>query len=920
MANENEADITIENLDADQSDKQVADIGVSNATVSAEAAGAAAESAEIATLGDLDRSQIVKSEYGQLWNRSIIREMETSYLDYAMSVIVARALPDARDGMKPVHRRILYSMHRSGIHYNTPYKKSARIVGDVLGKYHPHGDASVYMALVRLAQPFSMRYPLIDGQGNFGSIDGDPPAAMRYTEARMAKITTEILADIDKNTVPMIDNFDGSLKEPSVLPGKIPNLLMMGSEGIAVGMATKIPPHNLTEVGHAVINMIKKGQVDAAETINADAIVKPTDKDSLAANHDLIEDAITRDPKQIAGHFVSEITFEEIMNDIKGPDFPSGGLIFDAKGIAEVYRTGKGRIVNRAKAEIVDDGKGHLQIIATEIPYQVNKALLIKKLGELSKLKKIVGIKDANDHSDRHGMQITIDLKKDAQPKVVLNKLYQLTEFQVNFPVNMVALNSEGVPQLMNIKQILREYILHRQLVVIRRAQFDLIKARDRAHILEGLIIALDNIDAVIKVIRESKDIPVAKAALMEKFGLSEIQATAIVELRLGRLAALERLKIEQEYAEIQQTINDLLVMLARPQAILDTIVSEMEELIANYGDDRLTTVIPSKVGEFSEEDLIPDQETIITLTQTNYIKRLPPETFRAQSRGGKGMAGVKMKEDDLVKCILSVHTHDNLLFFTNLGRVFQLKAHEIPEVSRTAKGTATVNLINLKAGEKVEFILKLDLAADRDKHIALITKAGLVKKTAVSQFDNIRGNGIIAISLNSGDELVWGQIVAAKDDILLVTRQGKCIRFNEDQVKATSRDTKGVKGITLRGDEVVDVEIIKPDDQDQQHFLLTITANGMGKMTTIEQYPQQNRSGTGLKVAIVNEKTGPIAKAFLIHDKNQEIIISTKAGQTIKMSLQDVPTPARVSQGVILIRLEHDDSVVTATLTDSDQ
>jgi len=912
MANENEADITIENLEADQA----TDVGVTNTTVSAEAAGAAAESAEIATLGDLDRSQIVKSEYGQLWNRSIIREMEMSYLDYAMSVIVARALPDARDGLKPVHRRILYSMHRSGIHYNTPYKKSARIVGDVLGKYHPHGDASVYMALVRLAQPFSMRYPLIDGQGNFGSVDGDAPAAMRYTEARMAKITSEILADIDKNTVPMIDNFDGSLKEPAVLPGKIPNLLLMGSEGIAVGMATKIPPHNLTEVGHAIINMIKKGQVDNAETINADNIVKATDKDSLAANHEIIEEAIHRDAKQIAGHFVSSISFEEIMSDIKGPDFPSGGLIFDEKAIAEVYRTGKGRIVNRAQAEIVDDGKGHVQIISNAVPYQCSGDKIVARIVELAKAKKLIGIKDANNHSDRHGFQITIDLKKDAQPKVVLNKLYQLTEFQVNFPVNMVALNADGVPQLMNIKQVLREYILHRQLVVIRRAQFDLIKARDRAHILEGLIIALDNIDAVIKVIRESKDIPVAKTALMENFGLSEIQATAIVELRLGRLAALERLKIEQEYSEIQKTINDLLSKIAHPQSILDTIISEMEELIANYGDERLTKVIPGKVGEFSQEDLIPDQETIITLTRTNYIKRLPPDTFRAQSRGGKGTAGVKMKEDDLVKCILSVNTHDNLLLFTNLGRVFQLKAHEIPEVSKGAKGTAVVNLINLKSGEKVEFILKINLEENRDQHIALITKAGLVKKTAVSQFDNIRGNGIIAISLNSGDELVWGQLVNKNDDILLVTRHGMCIRFNEDQVKATSRDTKGVKGITLRSDEVVDVEIIKPEDQNAQHYLLTITEGGMGKMTSIEQYPRQNRSGTGLKVAVVNDKTGPIAKAFLIKDKTQEIIISTKAGQTIKMSLNDVPTPARVSQGVILIRLDADDSVATATLT----
>ena len=576
---------------------------------------------------------ISPTPYGQLLNRSIVAEMEKSYLDYAMSVIVARALPDARDGMKPVHRRILYSMHRSGITVSSPYKKSARIVGAVLGKYHPHGDSSVYGALVRLAQPFNMRYPLIDGQGNFGSIDGDPPAAMRYTEARMSKFCAEMLMDIDKNTVPMIDNFDGSLKEPAVLPTRVPNLLLMGSEGIAVGMATKIPPHNLTEVGQAIIAMVRQAQVSDTQTLDIAHITAPTDKNSLAANHDLIETAITTDPKVIAGHLVSAITFEEIMDVIKGPDFPTGALIFDKNAINEIYRTGKGRIVMRAKTEIVDDGHGHTQILATEIPYQVNKSVLLGKISDLVKAQKLPGIKAVNDHSDRHGMTITIDLKKDAQPKVILNKLFNLTDFQANFPVNMVALNADGVPQLMNIKQMLREFILHRQLIVIRRAQFDLIKARDRAHILEGLLIALSNIDAVIQTIRESKDIPTARQALMDKFGLSELQATAIVELRLGRLAALERLKIEQEYAQIQQTINDLLTLLGTPQKVLDTIVAETQEVIDTYGDERLTTVVPGKVGEFSQEDLIPDTETIITLTQTNYIKRLPPDERRRPSQ-----------------------------------------------------------------------------------------------------------------------------------------------------------------------------------------------------------------------------------------------------------------------------------------------
>jgi DNA gyrase subunit A len=839
--------------------------------------------------------------------------METSYLDYAMSVIVARALPDARDGMKPVHRRILYSMHRSGIHANTAYKKSARIVGDVLGKYHPHGDSSVYMALVRLAQPFSMRYPLIDGQGNFGSVDGDAPAAMRYTEARMSKISAEILADIDKETVPMIDNFDGSLKEPAVLPGKIPNLLLMGSEGIAVGMATKIPPHNLTEVCQAIIATIKKGQVSAAQVIDLKQITKPTDKNSLAANQAVIDEAISRDARDICGNFASEISFEEIMAHIKGPDFPTAGIIFDKKGINETYQTGKGRVIIRAKAEIVEN-KGKMQIIATQLPYQVNKAKLLEKIGELVKAKKIIGIRDVNDHSDRKGMAVTVDLKKDSQPKIVLNKLFKLTEFQISFPINMVALNSEGVPQLMNIKQILREYILHRQRVIVKRAQFELVKARDRAHILEGLLIAQENIDEVIKIIRTSYDN--ARDRLMERFGLSEIQAQAILDMQLKRLQGLEREKLEAEYKQIQATINQLLILLGTPKKVLDTIAAEVQELIDNYGDKRLTTLVKGKVGEFNEEDLIPDQCTIVTLTRTGYVKRISPDSFRAQSRGGKGANGVKMKEEDVVKCILSVNTHDTLLLFTNLGRVFKIRAFEIPESSRTAKGSAVVNIVSLKADEKVESILPFDLQRDNDKYIALITKRGLVKKTAVKLYENIRAGGIIAIALHAGDQLVWGQITTGNDDLLLVTHGGKSIRFNEKQVKPTSRDTSGVKGITLKDDHVVDVEVIRQADKDKKQYLFTLTQKGMGKMTAIKQYPVQSRAGMGLKVAVVNAKTGPIVKAFLVDDSFEEVIISSKDGQTLKTSLKSIPRPARVSQGVILIRLASGDQVATATLT----
>ncbi len=863
---------------------------------------------------DNQDGHIEDSPFGKLKHQNIITEMEHSYLDYAMSVIVARALPDARDGMKPVHRRILYSMHRTGIHYTSVYKKCARIVGDVLGKYHPHGDSSVYMALARLAQDFSMRYPLVDGQGNFGSVDGDSPAAMRYTEAKLAKISDEILADIDKDTVPMIDNFDGSLKEPSVLPGKIPNLLLMGSEGIAVGMATKIPPHNLTEVCQAIIAMVNHGHVEDANALDISTIVQPTDKDSLKANQTLIDAAISRPSKELAGKFLSDISFEEIMDHIQGPDFPGGAIIFDKKAINEAYLTGRGRIIVRAKTEIIETKKGGWQIIATEIPYQVNKAKLLEKIGELVKAKKIIGIRDANDHSDRKGMQITIDLKKDAQPKVVLNKLFKLTEFQSSFPVNMVALNSDGVPQLMNIKQILREYVTHRQQVIIRRAQFELIKARDRAHILEGLIIALNNLDEIIKLIRSSYDD--AKERLMARFGLSEIQAQAILDMRLAKLQGLEREKIEAEYKQLQETINHLLKLLGDPQAVLDVLIAETQELIDNYGDKRRTKVVKGKVGEFSDEDLIADESAVITLTKTGYIKRISPDAFRAQSRGGKGVVGVKMKEEDVVKCLLTVNTHSDLLFFTNLGRVFKIKAYEIPESSKTAKGTAVVNLINLKPDEKVESILKFDFETNSKNFIALITKQGLIKKTAVKQYDNIRQNGIIAIDLNKDDELVWGQITTGNDEIILITYKGKSIRFSEKEVKASSRDTKGVKGITLNGDYVVDVEIIAAAEKNQKRHLFTITEGGMGKMTPIEGYPVQKRSGSGLKVAEVNKKTGNLSKAFLVKTCHEDVIISTNEGQTIKLAIKDIPILSRSTQGVILIRLNGNDQVATAALT----
>jgi len=890
------------------------------------------------------------SKFGKLKYISISSEMRQSYLDYAMSVIVARALPDVRDGLKPVHRRILYSMYKSGIHHTSAYKKSARIVGDVLGKYHPHGDSAVYGALVRLAQDFSMRYPLVDGQGNFGSVDGDSPAAMRYTEARLAKITAELLRDLDKNTVPFSDNFDGSLQEPLVLPAKLPNLLLMGSEGIAVGMATKIPPHNLTEVGQAIIAMIKHGKAEiepatadehlltssqtnaqsarkenssstAPLTTNSTAVTSKnfTVTDEIAAQNLVIDQLLATNPSQLAGDFQSEETIDDILSHITGPDFPTGGIIYDFNAIKEAYRTGKGRVIMRAQAKIEEGSRGH-QIIVTELPYQVNKARLLMKIADLVKDKKIVGIRDLNDDSDRTGMQITIDLKKDSRPKVVLNKLFKYSELQASFPINMVALSSDGSPQLMNIRQILMEFIGHRQIVVVRRNQYELVEARNRAHILEGLLIALNHLDEVIATIRKSPDSDVARARLMIKFKLSEIQATAILDMQLRRLAALERQKIEDEYKAIQEKIKGYIKLLQNPNAILKVIADETQELITDYGDKRKTKLIKGKVGEFSEEDLVPNVPTIITLTESGYIKRMNTSAYRSQSRGGKGSSGVKMKAEDVVQTLLAVKTHDTLLFFTNQGRVFKQRAFEVPEASRQAKGSAIVNLLSLKSGENVQSILMINEKADAKKFITLATRQGLIKKTPVKLYDNIRQNGIIAITLNKEDELVWGKLTSGNDDIMLITHEGKSIRFTEKEVKSSQRDTKGVKGITLRGkDYVVGVEAIAPGEtNDNNRQLLVITEKGMGKRTLLNQYPVQKRSGMGVKVADVTKRTGFIVTARKVSNDHDQLVISSSLGQTIKLPLtkKSVPILTRPTQGVILMRLKDTDRVAAVALT----
>jgi DNA gyrase subunit A len=866
-------------------------------------------------------NSITEDRFGKVKHISIVSEMEKSYLDYAMSVIVARALPDVRDGLKPVHRRILYSMYKSGIHHTSTYKKCARIVGDVLGRYHPHGDSAVYSALVRLAQDFSMRYPLIDGQGNYGSVDGDSPAAMRYTEARLAKISKELLIDIDKKTVKFENNFDGSIQEPTVLPTKLPNLLLMGSEGIAVGMATKIPPHNLIEVCNAILAVLEQGKATIGEPVVTDveAVGKETklDPKAIEAHNKRIDAVLAATPRALAGTFSSEISIDEIMTHVKGPDFPTGGIMYDFAAIKEAYHTGKGKIVVRGKADIVEDKKGNFRILVTELPYQVNKARLIMKIADLVRNKKIEGIKDLNDDSDRQGMQITIELKRDARPKVVLNSLFKFTELQSSFPMNMVALNSEGTPQLMNIKHVLMEYVSHRQLVIVRRSQFELTEARARAHILEGLLIALGHLDEVIETIRRSADTDTARTSLMKKFGLSEIQATAILDMQLKRLAALERQKIEDEYKAIKKLMDELLKLLLNPKAILKQINNETKDMIEQYGDERLTKLVKGKIGEFSEEDLIANEATVITLTQTGYIKRYSPLALRAQHRGGKGSIGIKTKEEDVVHSILSAKTHDSLLLFTNQGRVFRLKAYEIPESGRQAKGTALVNLINLRSSETVRSILILDEANDKDCFITLATRQGLVKKTAVKLYSNIRQNGIIAILLKDNDELVWGKVTAGKDELMLISYQGKSIRFSETEVKSSNRDTQGVKGIELKKDDyVVGVEALSAEGETRQ--MLLVTENGLGKRTDLSQYPIQKRAGQGVKVAEITKKTGNVVAAMMVTDQHKEVVITTQSGQMIKMPLsaKSIPVLTRPTQGVILMRPKAGDKVVAVALT----
>ncbi|NNU78454.1 DNA gyrase subunit A [Clostridium estertheticum] len=792
-------------------------------------------------------------------------EMKKSYIDYAMSVIVSRALPDVRDGLKPVHRRILFSMHELGLTPEKGFRKCARIVGDVLGKYHPHGDTAVYGALVRMAQDFSQRCTLVEGHGNFGSVDGDGAAAMRYTEAKMSKITTQMLRDINKDTVDFVPNFDGEEKEPSVLPSRFPNLLVNGSTGIAVGMATNIPPHNLIEVIDGVLMVIED----------------------------------------------SEVTISDLMTKIKGPDFPTGGIILGRAGIKSAYETGRGRILVRAKTDI-EENKGRNAIIVTELPYQVNKAKLIEGIADLVKDKKIDGISDLRDESDREGMRIVIELKRDANPNIVLNRLFKHTRMQDTFGVIMIALvNNE--PLTLNLKQILVYYLEHQKDVIRRRTQFDLDKALARAHILEGLKIALDHIDEVIRLIRASKTISEAKESLMSSFDLSEKQATAIVEMRLGRLTGLERGKIEDEYNELMKTVNYLKGILADELVLLNIIRDELIEVRNKYGDTRRSSIEKNPYS-LDEEDLIQEQDIVITLTHAGYIKRLPADTYSSQKRGGRGIQGVTTKEDDFVEHIFITTTHNNILFFTNKGKSFKLKAYEIPEGGRTAKGTNLINIIPLDSDEKIQAVICLK-EFTQDNYLVMGTKNGLIKKTSLDKYSAIRKNGLNAINLREDDELIGAAITNGDSEMLFVTRNGYSIRFSEKDVRGMGRTATGVKSLTLREEDiVVSMNIVTPEEE-----LLVISENGFGKRTLVSEYSLQHRGGKGVITYKVSAKTGKLVGARIVKDGDEMILINSN-GIVIRLNVAGISTTSRNTMGVTLMKNGDGDNIVAiAKINSSD-
>ncbi len=801
--------------------------------------------------------------------RALVQEVQQSYLDYAMSVIVSRALPDVRDGLKPVHRRILYSMWESGLRPSAKFRKSATVVGEVLGKYHPHGDTAVYDSMVRLAQDFSLRYPLVWGQGNFGSMDGDSAAAYRYTEAKLKPIAEEMLFDIEKDTVDFIPNFDGVHKEPVVLPAKLPQLLLNGTMGIAVGMATNIPPHNLNELADAINHLIDN----------------------------------------------PEASIDELMQFVKGPDFPTGGIMYNTPGIKEAYSTGRGKIVTRAKADIIETKAGAFHIIITEITYATNKADLIMKIAELVKEGKILGIRYLRDESDKDGVRIVIELKKDAYAQKVLNKLYNATDLQKNFNVNMLALVGGIDPQILSLKSILEHYIAHRNIVVTRRTQFELSKAKDRAHILEGLKIALDHIDAVIETIRKSPTKEEAHGNLMKKFKLSEKQASAILEMRLQTLAGMERKKIEDELAEKLEIIKQLTELLSSKVKILAVVKDELIALKEKFGDERKTKVLRTGIEEFKQEDLIPNEEAILTISQDGYIKRMNPNVYKVQNRGGKGVIGATTREGDVIEKVTSVMTHDNLMFFTNTGKVFQTKAYEIPESSRTGKGQAVVNFLQLAQEEKITAMIPYN-KNDGYKFFFMTTIHGVVKKSKIEDFDNVRRSGLIAITLDKGDTLNWVLPSTGTDEISISTAAGQAIRFKEADVRAMGRNAAGVRGIKLKGsDLVVGMDIVLKGQKGNQ--LLIITENGYGKRTDLAAYKIQNRGGSGIKTANITAKIGKLVGAHIINvdEIEGDLFITSLQGQIIRIPLKSISVLGRATQGVRIMKPSAGDKVAAAAI-----
>ncbi|KKS53010.1 MAG: gyrase subunit A protein [Candidatus Magasanikbacteria bacterium GW2011_GWD2_43_18] len=812
------------------------------------------------------------SNIGHVEPIELVDEMRTSYLDYAMSVIVSRALPDVRDGLKPVHRRILYAMWKIGLRHNTKFRKSAHVVGEVMAKYHPHGDSAIYDSLVRMAQDFSMRDPLVFGQGNFGSMDGDNAAAMRYTEAKLQKIAEELLFDIEKETVDFAPTYDSSNKEPRVLPGRLPNLLLNGSMGIAVGMATNIPPHNLRELCDGTIHLIEH----------------PT------------------------------ASVEELNEFIKGPDFPTGGIIYSKPDILSAYASGRGGIVIRAKTDIIEGKTGSNNIVVHEVPYQVNKAKLIEKIATLVQEKKIEGIKDLRDESNKDGVRIVVELKKDAYPKKVLNKLFKLTELQTTFHVNMIALVDGIQPRLLNLKTVLEEYIKHREEVIKRRTQFDLDKAKERAHILEGLKMALDKIDQIISTIRKSKDKDEAKINLMKQFKFSERQTVAILEMRLQQLANLERKKIEDELKEKMALIKELEALLASEKRILGVVKTELQEIKTQFGSERKTQIIAHGVQEFKMEDLVANEATIIMATRDGYIKRMPADTFKTQARGGKGVIGLTTKEEDVIEHLIATNTHDNLLFFTTRGRVFQLRAYDVPQATRTSKGQALVNFLQLAPNENVSVILSMDDVL-KYKNLVMVTNKGTIKKSALEDFKKVRASGLIALKLAEDDMLEWVRPSSGKDDIIIATSQGQAIRFKESGLRPMGRTAKGVRGMKLKSnDTVVGMDVVSPELVKIKVLeMLVISENGLGKKTELNEYKVQGRGGSGIKTMAVTAKTGPIISMRVINNtENQDTLLISRKGQVVRVPLKSVSTLGRATQGVRIMRFKAEgDTVVGMAL-----